>query len=42
MRRELLPLPSTVVDRSKAFYVDHVGFHFDHDVRLGSGMRVVQ
>ena len=42
MRLELVPLPSTDVDRSKAFYVDRVGFHLDHDVEPGNGMRVVQ
>lgn len=42
MRLELVPLRSTDVDRSKAFYVDRVGFHLDHDVEPGNGMRVVQ
>ena len=42
MRLELVPLPSSDVDRSKAFYVDRVGFHLDHDVEPGNGMRVVQ
>lgn len=42
MRLELVPLPTTDVDRSKAFYVDRVGFHLDHDVEPGNGMRVVQ
>lgn len=42
MRLELVPLPSTDVDRSKAFYVDRVGFKVDHDVEPGNGMRVVQ
>jgi predicted enzyme related to lactoylglutathione lyase len=42
MRLELVPLPSTDVDRSKAFYVDQVGFNVDHDVEPGNGMRVVQ
>ena len=42
MRLELVPLPSTDVDRSKAFYVDRVGFHLDHDVEPGNGMRIVQ
>jgi len=42
MRLELVPLPSTDVDLSKAFYVDQVGFHLDHDVEPGNGMRVVQ
>ena len=42
MRLELVPLPSTDVDLSKAFYVDQVGFNLDHDVEPGNGMRVVQ
>jgi predicted enzyme related to lactoylglutathione lyase len=42
MRLELVPLPSTDVDRSKSFYVDRVGFTLDHDVEPGNGMRVVQ
>jgi catechol 2,3-dioxygenase-like lactoylglutathione lyase family enzyme len=42
MRLELIPLPVSDVDRSKAFYVDGVGFHLDHDVEPGNGMRVVQ
>ena len=42
MRLELVPLLTTDVDRSKAFYVDNVGFTLDHDVEPGNGMRVVQ
>lgn len=42
MRLELIPLPSTDVDRSRSFYVDRVGFVLDHDVEPGNGMRVVQ
>ena len=42
MRLELVPLPTTDVDRLKAFYADQVGFHLDHDVQPGNGMRVVQ
>lgn len=42
MRLELIPLLSTDVDRSKAFYVEQVGFILDHDVEPGKGMRVVQ
>ena len=42
MRLELVPLRSTDVDRSKAFYVDQVGFDLDHDVSPGNGVRVVQ
>lgn len=42
MRLELVPLPSSDVDRSLAFYVDQVGFVLDHDVEPGNGMRIVQ
>lgn len=42
MRLELVPLPSSDVERSKAFYVEQVGFHLDHDVEPGNGMRIVQ
>lgn len=42
MRLELVPLPVADVDRSLAFYRDAVGFHLDHDVSPGNGMRVVQ
>jgi len=42
MRLELLPLPTTDVERSKAFYLNQVGFTLDHDVEPGNGMRVVQ
>ena len=42
LRLELIPLPSRDVDVSKAFYVDRVGFHLDHDIEPGNGMRIVQ
>jgi catechol 2,3-dioxygenase-like lactoylglutathione lyase family enzyme len=42
MKLELVPLPVSNVDRSKAFYVDTVGFHLDHDVEPGNGMRIIQ
>jgi catechol 2,3-dioxygenase-like lactoylglutathione lyase family enzyme len=42
MRLELVPLPTTDVDRTLEFYVDRVGFHLDHDVEPGNGMRIVQ
>lgn len=42
MRLELVPLRTSDVDRSKAFYLDRVGFILDHDVEPGNGMRVVQ
>lgn len=42
MKLELVPVPVTDVDRAKAFYVEKVGFHADHDVDSDNGMRVVQ
>jgi catechol 2,3-dioxygenase-like lactoylglutathione lyase family enzyme len=42
MRLELVPLPTSDVDRSKAFYADALGFTVDHDVEPGNGMRIVQ
>ena len=42
MRLELVPLPVSDVDRSKAFYTDTIGFVLDHDVEPGNGMRIVQ
>jgi catechol 2,3-dioxygenase-like lactoylglutathione lyase family enzyme len=42
MRLEVVPLPVSDVDRSIAFYRDAVGFHLDHDVSPGNGMRVIQ
>src|SRR5437016_2634616 len=42
MKLELVPIPVADVDRAKAFYVEQVGFHADHDVQPGNGMRVVQ
>lgn len=35
-------MPVTDIERAKTFYVDQVGFHLDHDVTPGNGMRVVQ
>ncbi|HEV2655449.1 MAG TPA: VOC family protein, partial [Ktedonobacteraceae bacterium] len=37
-----VPVPVSDVDRAKVFYVEKVGFHADHDVQPGNGMRVVQ
>ena len=42
MRIELILLPTTDPDRTKAFYRDRVGFSVDHDVQPGNGMRVIQ
>ena len=38
---EVVVLPVTDIDRSLAFYRDHVGFHLDHDTG-NEHMRVVQ
>src|SRR6516164_946653 len=42
MKLELVPIPVADVERAKAFYVEKIGFHVDHDVQPGNGMRVVQ
>jgi len=42
MKLELVPVPVTDVDRSKAFYTDKVGFSLDVDVQPADGVRVVQ
>jgi catechol 2,3-dioxygenase-like lactoylglutathione lyase family enzyme len=42
MRLELVPLSVSDVERAIGFYADRVGFHLDHDVQPGNGMRVVQ
>jgi catechol 2,3-dioxygenase-like lactoylglutathione lyase family enzyme len=39
---ELVAIPVTDVDRAKAFYVDQVGFHPDHDYQVSDGLRFVQ
>jgi catechol 2,3-dioxygenase-like lactoylglutathione lyase family enzyme len=39
---ELVAVPVTDVDRAKAFYVDRVGFHADHDHRVSDQLRFVQ
>ncbi len=39
---ELVAVPVSDVDRAKAFYVDRVGFHADHDHRMGPELRFVQ
>ncbi len=42
MKLELVPVPVSDVDRAKTFYAEKVGFHVDHDVQPGNGMRIVQ
>lgn len=39
---ELVAIPVTDVDRAKAFYVDQVGFHADHDYQVTEALRFVQ
>ena len=39
---ELIFIPVSDVDRAKAFYVDQVGFHADHDQTVKPGLRFVQ
>ena len=39
---ELIVVPVTDIDRSKAFYVDQMGFGLDVDHRAGEDFRVVQ
>ena len=42
MKLELVVVPVSDVDRSKAFYTDSVGFNLDVDHRAGDDFRVVQ
>ncbi|AMM33508.1 glyoxalase [Sinomonas atrocyanea] len=42
MRLEVVQVPVADVERSKAFYVEKLGFVLDHDVEHIPGMRVVQ
>lgn len=42
MKLEVVPMPVADVDRAKAFYVDQVGFHADHDHRVDEATRFVQ
>ncbi|NLU84511.1 VOC family protein [Rhodococcus sp. HNM0569] len=39
---ELVPVPVGDIDRAKAFYVDKVGFHADHDHTVNPELRFVQ
>jgi predicted enzyme related to lactoylglutathione lyase len=39
---ELVAVPVSDVDRAKAFYTEQVGFHADHDHRVGDQIRFVQ
>src|SRR5215467_4345678 len=42
MRLELIAVPVSDIDRAKAFYVDQVGFHADHDYQVNEQLRFVQ
>lgn len=42
MKIELIPLRSKDLEESKRFYGETLGFHLDHDVQPGNGMRVIQ
>ena len=39
---ELIFIPVSDVDRAKAFYVEQVGFHADHDQQVNEQLRFVQ
>jgi len=41
-RLEVIGVPVSDVDAARAFYTTNVGFHLDHDVEPGPGMRVLQ
>lgn len=42
MKIELVAVPTSDVDRAKAFYIDQVGFVADHDHQVHEGLRFVQ
>jgi catechol 2,3-dioxygenase-like lactoylglutathione lyase family enzyme len=42
MKLELVFVPVSDVDRAKAFYVDQIGFHEDHDHQVSPELRFVQ
>jgi catechol 2,3-dioxygenase-like lactoylglutathione lyase family enzyme len=39
---EVVVVPVTDIDRSKAFYADRLGFHVDHDTVINADIRIVQ
>jgi catechol 2,3-dioxygenase-like lactoylglutathione lyase family enzyme len=41
-RIELIFIPVSDVDRAKAFYVDQLGWHADHDRQVNEQLRFVQ
>lgn len=42
MKLELIQVPVSDIDRTKAFYVDQVGFNDDHDHQFSDEIRFVQ
>ena len=42
MRLELIQVPVSDIDRAKAFYVEQMGFHADHDHQVSDELRFVQ
>ncbi len=42
MKLELVAVPVSDVDRSKAFYTEKIGFHADHDYQVREDLRFVQ
>ncbi len=42
MKLELVSLPVSDIETSKAFYNEVLGFHLDHDIQPGNGLRVIQ
>jgi catechol 2,3-dioxygenase-like lactoylglutathione lyase family enzyme len=42
MKLELVPVPVSDDDRSKAFYVDKLGFNADHDFTVNENLRFIQ
>jgi catechol 2,3-dioxygenase-like lactoylglutathione lyase family enzyme len=41
-RLEVVQVPVSDVDRSKAFYAEQMGFNADHDTQISDDVRVVQ
>jgi catechol 2,3-dioxygenase-like lactoylglutathione lyase family enzyme len=41
-RLEVVQVPVSDVDRSKAFYTEQMGFNDDHDAQISDDVRVVQ
>ena len=42
LKLEVVVIPVSDVERAKAFYSDKVGFHVDHDLKIGEGKLIVQ